>query len=59
MKKEKISKLEGTLFIAGSGIGTAERSERVYGCTGLSFKSSASAISMICPKYITAILSEI
>ena len=40
------------------GIGTAESSDSVYGWTGCSFRSSASAISTILPRYMTAMRFE-
>lgn len=43
------------LAVSGSGIGTADSKLNVYGCIGLPFNSSASAISIIFPRYITAI----
>ena len=43
---------------SGSGIGTAESSEIVYGCSGLSYRSSAGETSTILPRYMTAIRSE-
>ena len=39
---------------SGSGIGMAERSALVYGCSGFSYKSSQFANSTILPRYITA-----
>ena len=42
----------------GSGIGTAESSVIVYGCSGFSYRSSAGEISTILPRYMTAIRSE-
>ena len=38
----------------GSGMGIAERSALVYGCKGFEYYSARSAISTICPRYITA-----
>ena len=39
-------------------IGIAESSEIVYGCSGFSYRSSAGESSMIWPRYMTAIRSE-
>ena len=47
------------LAVSGSGIGTAESRLSVYGWIGWLFSSSEGAISIIFPRYITAILSEI
>ena len=49
------------LFLAaiGSAKGIADRSDLVYGCTGLLYNSSLVVISTKCPKYITPILSLI
>ena len=41
----------------GSGIGTAESSATVYGCSGASYSSRDGASSTIRPRYITAIRS--
>jgi hypothetical protein len=43
---------------AGSGIGTADSSEIVYGCSGVVYRSSAGETSTIEPRYITAIRFE-
>ena len=43
---------------SGSVIGIAESSALVYGCSGFSYSSSESASSMMCPRYITAMRSE-
>src|SRR5699024_11186336 len=45
--------------LSGSGCGTAESKDLVYGCIGLLYISSAEPNSTILPKCITAILSEI
>ena len=44
--------------IVGSGMGTADKSAFVYGCFGSSYSVIRSEISMILPRYMTAILSE-
>src|SRR3989304_9315012 len=43
---------------AGSGMGTAESSALVYGCSGFSYSDCRSVISTILPRYITATRSE-
>ena len=52
------SNTANSVLLNGSGIGTEESRALVYGCFGEVYSLSVSAVSMIRPRYITAILSQ-